>query len=224
MGILEEKLIKGAWTLFSEINTEACYNSSTGKWQFKLSPDNLLHIQYTLVVCEDKIKDRWKGYLESLNDINTKITRDSICKAIQDLYSYRLYDPDGEYDAKTYTVINFFRQHESNHLKQFITDVNKYFIKYDYKNKYLSYSPLCTSEQYNVVINKADTNMYKLTRDFRIQLRKILLNNFSKSFVNEKGNPVPFYEQKAQTDAFNSDIRPYIKALDARAKKLKITC
>jgi hypothetical protein len=224
-GILEEKLIKGAWTYFSEINTEACYNSARGRWQFKLSPDNKLHVQYTLDVCEDKIKTRWESYLESINDIySNKIPEDSICRAIQDLNSFRSYDPDGEYDAKNYTVINFFRQHESNHLKKFSIDVNKYFEKYNYKNKYLSYSLPCISEPYNDVINKANGNMYKLTKDFREKLHKRLLENFGKSFISKKGKVVPFYEQDAQNEAFKSDIQPYIDALDGRRKKLNITC
>jgi hypothetical protein len=176
---------------FDTVNVSVCYNGNDDKWQFNIEPENKIFVRYSLEICKENMRNRYK-LIEDLEQLAT-IPSDSVtvCSTYSDILWHQEY---GAVGAGQYFIYEVTVEHENWHLNDFAGIVYEiYFNKY--YDKFLECAPSC-SEIKNVAVakQKGSKKYYGYLDNFR---KDVILALQKKT--GKKGSPErEKYEQDTQ--------------------------
>lgn len=205
---------------FEPYMVDVCYNSTTGKWQNKIS-NNQLSVRAILDICLSE--DANNVFIDDVNEIS-QIPINNLCEALRGFKGHKNYPINFTYGDRKFWIMEVLWQHEELHNNDFqnitLSAAAKKPIKIDGK-KFNSFDDAfnfsensCENGNYNEAKSEANDQVKKVLDKLRIEIVK--------RWNEDRNATSELNVHKSIT--IKNVVQKYTNALRQRMNSLNINC
>lgn len=205
--------------MFNSSNVSVYCNNNI--WKIKIEPDNMMHINYDIVICTEEISRRFSTILKSTADIND-IPPNLLCDwKWNKIYPLQRYPISGDVYIDSLT-----EKHEGKHAYDFMKLAWDVYsgafpdLDFNFSKEYSQFHPHCNTTNESVAKSEAGLKLNEMMKIFKINYAQKAKELFGS---NDNDPKRKIYEQGTQDFAFGQIGKRYIDAIDKRINSINKT-